>query len=60
MATKEQSEKIDELIASGYSWDKEWSISAAGVVLKKSKDDFWFFGMHGEIMHNPNGDAIRV
>lgn len=37
-----------------YVWDKPHSVSAAGVILKRKSDgDFWFFGLGGEIMHNP-------
>ena len=51
--TPEQRKKIEELMAQGYVWDKEDSVAAAGVVLKKGKDT-WFFGLGGEIMHNPD------
>jgi hypothetical protein len=37
-----------------YEWDKKHSTAAGGVVIKRKSDgDFWFFGMEGEIMHNP-------
>lgn len=44
-----------------YVWDKQHSVAAAGVVLKRQSDgDFWFFGMEGEIMHNPEGITIKL
>lgn len=44
-----------------YVWDKGRSVAAAGVVLKRDSDgDFWFFGMEGEIMHNPDGITIKL
>jgi len=51
--TPEQRKKIEELTAQGYVWHKEDSAAAAGVVLKKG-EDVWFFGLGGEIMHNPD------
>lgn len=43
-----------------YKWDKQHSAAAAGVVLKRADGDFWFFGMEGEIMHNPDGITIKL
>jgi hypothetical protein len=57
--TPEQRKRIDELTAQGYVWDKEDSAAAAGVVLKKGEDT-WFFGLGGEIMHNPQGLTIKT
>lgn len=51
--TPEQDKKIQELWNQGYRWNKEKSIASAGVVLEKG-DDLWFFGLDGEIMHNPD------
>lgn len=50
--TKEQVDKIDALKLDGYVWNQKDSISAAGVVMDKGSDR-WFFGMQGEIIHNP-------
>lgn len=50
--TKEQLDKINQLAADGYKYNKAKSISAAGVVLEKG-DDLWFFDLDGGIMHNP-------
>lgn len=63
--TTEQLNKIDELEVQGYKWNKPHSVSAAGVVLDKGKVgdsdyDFWFFGLDGEIMHNPKGFRIEA
>lgn len=45
----------------GYKWNKQHSTAAAGVILKRDSDgDFWFFGMEGEIMHNPDGITIKL
>lgn len=52
MVTPEQSKKIEELQSQGYVWNKQKSISAAGVILEKG-EDFWFFGLSGEMEHNP-------
>lgn len=42
-----------------YVWDKKHSAASAGVVLRRKFDgDFWFFGLEGEIMHNPEGLLI--
>ena len=43
-----------------YVWDKQHSIASAGVVMKRADGDFWFFGMKGEIMHNPDGIKITL
>lgn len=51
--TKLQNQFIRVLQTIGYQRDKQHSAAAAGVVLKKADGDFWFFGMEGEIMHNP-------
>jgi hypothetical protein len=53
--TKEQNDKVEELRIDGYVWDQKDSISAAGVVMRKG-EDIWFFGLEGEIMHNPQND----
>ena len=50
--TKEQDEKMQSLQRQGYKWNQQKSISAAGVILEKG-EDFWFFGLSGEILHNP-------
>jgi len=52
MGTIEQHKKMNELINEGYQWNQQKSISAAGVILDKG-EDFWFFGLSGEIEHNP-------
>lgn len=57
--TPEQLAKTDALRADGYIWNQQKSISAAGVVMEKG-DDMWFFGLGGEIMHNPEGPTIRL
>lgn len=59
MPTQEQINKIEELQQQGYKWDKQKSISAAGVVLTKGSD-LYFFGLQGEIMHNPTGYSIKL
>src|SRR5687768_8764010 len=51
--TPEQGKKIEELQNQGYKWNKEKSAAAAGVILEK-REDIWFFGLGGEIMHNPD------
>ena len=48
--TPEQTAKTEELLAKGYIWNKQDSISAAGVVMDKDNDR-WFFGLSGEIEH---------
>lgn len=48
--TQAQITKIDQLRADGYIWNQRDSISAAGVVMDKG-DDRWFFGLSGEIEH---------
>lgn len=58
--TKEQEEQIEKLLKLGYIWDKEWSILASGVILKKSSAEFWFFGLQGEMIHNPKGITIPL
>lgn len=50
--TEEQTAKINKLQQDGYKWDKQMSISAAGVILRKG-EDIYFFGLDGEILHNP-------
>ena len=50
--SKEQSDKIVEIALQGYKLDMKDSISACGLVYKKG-EDIWFFGLEGEIMHNP-------
>lgn len=57
--TKEQLDKTNELLSQGYIWDREKSISSAGVVLTKG-DDLWWFGLNGEIMHNPDSITIKI
>jgi hypothetical protein len=54
--TQEQTDKIEVLKKNGYVWNQQESIAAAGVVMRKGKD-FWFFGLDGEIMHNPVGSV---
>lgn len=54
--TEHQKEKMSEISDKGYKWNREESGAAAGVVMEKwhgGKRDFWFFGLDGEIMHNP-------
>lgn len=66
--TSRQERKIEDLKKEGYTWDAKHSVAAAGVVLSRgkrkagsiAKDDFWFFGMEGEIMHNPDGITIKL
>lgn len=53
----QQIEKILELEKQGYMWNREKSILAAGVVYIKGKD-LYFFGLNGEILHNPDGITI--
>lgn len=49
-----QTQFTQRLQNDGYVWDKKHSTAAAGVILKRDSDgDFWFFGLEGEIMHNP-------
>lgn len=59
MPTQEQLTKINQLRSEGYIWNKQKSISAAGVILEKG-EDFWFFGLSGEILHNPEGWSIKI
>lgn len=51
--TAEQTAKVEELKELGYTWDKEHSAMACGVVMAKG-NDIWFFGLTGEIIHNPD------
>lgn len=51
MPTNEQNTKIIELQQLGFKWDKQMSISAAGVIMKKDSH-IWFFGLNGEIIEN--------
>lgn len=52
--TKFQLSLTNALLNQDYKWEKGQSLAAAGVVVKRESDgDFWFFGMEGEIMHNP-------
>lgn len=61
IATKEQIAKIDELFSQGYLWNRIRSACAAGVILEDPQsNDFWFFGMDGEIMHNPEEYSITI
>jgi hypothetical protein len=53
LPTPEQDKKMQELIKQKYKWNKEKSAASAGVVLEKG-NDLWFFGLDGEIMHNPD------
>lgn len=55
--TPEQRAKIEELILDGYIWNEKDSVAAAGVVLDKGADR-WFFGLGGEILHNPDKQAV--
>lgn len=56
-----QNQFMNQLQREGYIWDKQHSTAAAGVVVKRQSDgDFWFFGMEGEIMHNPDGITIKL
>ena len=57
--TPEQDKKITEIKAQGYTWDQDMSLSAAGVVFRKG-EDIWFFGLDGEVMHNPDGLHIKL
>jgi len=57
--TPEQEAKTEELRKIGYTWDKNKSTAACGVVLTKG-DDLYFFGLSGEILHNPDGITIKV
>ena len=50
--TRAQLDKVFKLRAEGYTWDRGHSIAACGIILKKG-NDFYFFGLNGEIMHNP-------
>lgn len=57
--TKDQDNKVWELSVMGYQGNLAKSVAAAGLVMEKG-DDFWFFGLGGEIMHNPDGITIKV
>lgn len=57
--TEEQDQKLWELSNEGYLGNMEKSVAAAGLVVEKG-DDFWFFGLDGSIMHNPDGITIKV
>jgi hypothetical protein len=57
--SKEQLEKIENIKMLGYTYDKQHSMAAAGVIFSKG-NDFYFFGLEGEIMHNPKGLMIKV
>lgn len=59
LGTQEQHDKMHDLLCSGYTWNRIRSLCAAGVILEKGSD-FWFFGLDGEIMHNPEGYAVTV
>lgn len=56
--TEEQNDKIFQLEKQGYKLDEPTSISACGLVYVKGKD-IYFFGVDGEIMHNPDGLQIE-
>lgn len=51
--------RMDELIKNGYKWDKELSISYAGVVMRKQYDT-WLFDLEGNEYHNPEGWIIDI
>jgi hypothetical protein len=57
--TEEQNDKIWELGMLGYQVNEPKSISAAGLVMERGSD-LWFFGLGGEIMHNPDGLHIKL
>jgi hypothetical protein len=57
--TNAQMAKMYEVRNSGYRLNEEKSLSAAGVIMEKG-DDFWFFGLDGEILHNPVGYSIKT
>ena len=57
--TAEQDSKMKQLMKQGYMWDKPMSASSAAVVLRKG-NDLWFFGMQGEIDHNPQITTIKL
>ena len=57
MSILEQVDKIKELKAKGYVWDKTKS-NKQGLVLSKpksEKEDFYFIGLMGEFKHNEIG-----
>lgn len=58
--TYQQTQFTHYLQTIGYDWDKQHSAAAPGVILKRADGDFWFFGMQGEIMHNPDGITIKL
>lgn len=60
MPTQEQNEKILSLQLKGYYWDKNLSISYAGVVMTNKSGDKWLFGMNGEIDHINENKAISI
>lgn len=49
--------RIQELAKQGYKWDKQLSISYAGVVLKKGTD-LYVFDLEGNEYHNP--ETIKI
>ena len=55
--TKAQVAKIEELKTQGYSFNKDKSLAAAGVIMDKG-DDLWFFGLDESIEHNPEYISI--
>lgn len=57
--TTEQLDKMEEISFQGYKWDRAKSLSSCGVVMMKG-DDMYFFGLTGEIMHNPEGYVIKT
>lgn len=57
--TQEQLVKTDELRDAGYIWDKQLSMSVAGVALVKGKD-IWIFDLEGGIHHNPELTTIKL
>lgn len=52
VSMNKQLDKIAALDKLGYKWDKTMSLQAAGVVMRKG-EDIWFFGLDGSITHNP-------
>jgi hypothetical protein len=57
--TKQNDAKIQQLWRDGYYWDKQMSCSAAGVIMRKG-GDIYFFGLDGEVLHNPKGFSVKV
>jgi hypothetical protein len=57
--TKEQLDKLVELKKKGYVWDKQMSISCAGVVYKKG-EDIWIFDLEGGIHHNSGLQMLLI